>query len=77
MKKMLIVDDAEGEWQALYVDGKKVVENHSLTIWDIINYIDVELDSYTYPELEEPDHQPNRFPSIWDEGQSTNDLTSD
>lgn len=64
-KKILLVDDAEGEWQALYIDGEKVLENHSLRLDQVLNAIGIKVESFTYPELEDPDHQPGRFPKKW------------
>ncbi|WP_090739360.1 hypothetical protein [Paenibacillus sp. Mc5Re-14] len=34
MKVELISCD---DWEALYVDGRKIVENHSLSAWHVLN----------------------------------------
>lgn len=46
-KKITIIEDSDGEWIALYINGKKVYENHSLHWEDIITHLGLTLDYRT------------------------------
>jgi len=66
--KVLIVSSAEGDWEALYVDGVKKVENHTLSPRDIFNVLGLDVEYYTHPELDDPDRCDPlmMFPNEWD-----------
>jgi hypothetical protein len=42
--KLTIVSDTSGEWEGLYVDGKLVYENHSLSVNAILQHAQVDFD---------------------------------
>lgn len=68
MSKILIVKSGEGDWEALYIDGVKVYEDHSISTEDIIRCLGgLKIDYYTHPELEDPDrcNPAEMFPKVW------------
>jgi len=48
--KITFVDDDCGDWEGLYIDGKLVMENHRLEIYDILDAIGVK---YNYVQADD------------------------
>lgn len=67
MKKVLIVRSGEGDWEALYIDGVKVYENHSIPTFILLEKLGVDVTYFTHPELEDPDqcNPAEMFPKVW------------
>jgi len=65
--KILIVRSGEGDWEALYVDGKKRYENHSIPLDIILDVLGIKIDYFDHPELEDADEaDPHKmFPPVW------------
>ena len=42
MSKVKIYTVPEGDWEALYVDGKLYMENHEIRIYDLIPHTPIE-----------------------------------
>lgn len=68
--KLLIVKSNEGDWEALYVDGVKSYENHSISAEEILRLLGIDVDYYIHPELDDPDqcNPVTMFPNVWDKG---------
>lgn len=66
--KVLIVRSGEGDWEALYVDGVKAYENHSIPTEEIFRVLGIDVDYYRHPELDDPDqcNPAQEFPNVWD-----------
>ena len=66
--RVLIVRSGEGDWETLYVDGVKIIENHSLSAMDIMCALGIKIEYFDHPELEDPDQcDPKKmFPNVWD-----------
>lgn len=39
--KVTFVDDNCGDWQGLYIDGKLVMENHQLGLYEVLDAIGI------------------------------------
>lgn len=70
MKKpphVLLVFSAEGDWEALYIDGVKRLEGHRVRTEDILNVLGIKVDFFTHPELDDPDdaNPLEMFPDRW------------
>ena len=64
--KIKILSSTDGDWEALYIDGKKVDEGHSLQVVDVlvacgltVETKEVECDAYNCHEAF-PDEVPTR-----------------
>lgn len=58
-KKVAIVGCPEGDWEALYVDGKKVDEGHTLQLRAVFNRLEIEVE---FLELAVADDEAAFFP---------------
>ena len=67
MKKVLIVRSGEGDWEALYIDGVKVYENHSVPLDVVMKQLGIKIKYYDHPEMDDPDHANplHMFPKVW------------
>ena len=67
MKKVLIVRSGEGDWEALYIDGVKVYENHSIPVNVVLKMLGIEIEYFNHEELEDPDqcNPAKMFPKVW------------
>lgn len=52
-------DSAEGDWEALYIDGRKMAEGHSIPRWELLACLDIK---YTEEEVELDDVGMGEFP---------------
>lgn len=48
--KITLVDPSSSDWQGLYIDGKLVMENHQLSIYEILDAIGID---YKYIEADD------------------------
>ena len=58
MKRITIREHKDGDWVALYIDGKKVYENHSLHWADVLNRANI---YFEFKEVKGDNHKKN-FP---------------
>lgn len=42
--------DEGGDWEALYVDGRKIIENHSLSSTQVLDALGIEYERREVPE---------------------------
>ena len=52
MRNITIVDWEDGDWIALYVDGKLVHDGHSISGTDMLRYLDID-----FEDVDVPDHE--------------------
>ncbi len=66
-KKVLFVRSGEGDWEALYIDGVKVYENHEVPLSVALKLLGVEVSYFNHPELDDPDqcNPKEMFPDVW------------
>jgi hypothetical protein len=56
--KLTIVTN-NGDWEALYKDGKKVYENHRISKDDILDALGIEVENVDVPEEGDVDYDEN------------------
>lgn len=42
-------ESEDGDWIAMYVDGKKVTENHSLSLFEVLRLAGIDYDCQSIP----------------------------
>lgn len=64
--KITFVGDPGGDWEGLYIDGKLVIENHSLQWWQVLYALKIEYDSFDADEewLQEKGSLPNDLKDV-------------
>jgi hypothetical protein len=53
-RKILLVGCAEGDWEALYVNGEKKCEGHSISLHEVFEALEIKVDYFSHPEPEDP-----------------------
>lgn len=50
--KITYVMNQDGDWEAIYVDGKLAAQGHSLEVWDVLDALGVKYTSYHNVEVD-------------------------
>jgi hypothetical protein len=61
MLKLLIASSESGDWEQLYLDGKRGYGNHSLHWTDVLNALGIDYETHEVPE---DDHDCCDFPEL-------------
>lgn len=46
-KDIVVVGSESGDWEQLYIDGKSVYGNHSITMDDILEFLNIDYSGFT------------------------------